>query len=154
MSLLTLAILGIVALSAFVTGLVIKSEYNKNGLKDTLLIVSGLSLVIILVGGFGAHAVNNYEYMIVKEIKADTILKTKATIFVEFYIDDYVQKYVSEKIIDYTTITDSTKFYLVEYYNYYGVIQQVRYNVKHYITWNKTFSEYVGKNKVESIEID
>ena len=57
-------------------------------------------------------------------------------------------------IIDYTTINDSTVFYHVRYYNYYGYEQQHEYDNEHYITYNKTFGGLPLDKEIDPIEID
>ena len=144
MSLLTLGILGVVSIIIFFIGFGIDNE----DWRYVFFIVGVIGIVAVGGGGFGAHATSNYKYMVVEKIKPITVVKTDSRVIVEFYVDNEIYKYESEEIIDYTTVTDSTKFYLVRYYNYYGYEQTL------ITTYNKTFGSVEFGKKVEAIEID
>jgi MFS family permease len=151
MSLLTLGILGVVFIIIFCIGFVIEHD----DWRIAFFTVGVIGIVAVGGGGFGAHASSNYKYMIVEKIEPTTIVKTDSRIIVEFYVDDEITKLESERIIDYTTITDSTVFYLVRYYNYYGYEQRYSNNKdKYFITYNKTFKSVDFGKKVEPIEIE
>jgi len=123
-----------------------------------LKIISGVAFVVFGFVGLGIHGAENYETMIVKEIKITSIIKTKSRVMCEFEDENKIYHYESDKIGEYTSINDSTIFYLVRYFNYYGFEKFKRYDnlteEKYYLVKDNLFSKFEENKVVESFEID
>ncbi|NPV12852.1 MAG: hypothetical protein HPY57_13860 [Ignavibacteria bacterium] len=112
MSLLTLGILAVVAIIITIFGFIFKDE----GWKILFLILGFVGLVIVGAFGFGYHASSNCDTMVVEQLKPDTVLKSRTTVYVEI---DGQRLYFTEKV-DFDEIDNDAIFYKVIYYNYYG----------------------------------
>lgn len=81
-----------------------------------LCAIGAVALLIVGVAGFGAHASDNYEFVMIERVKQTKVLKSDYKVYVEF--GESTITYNSKK--DYDEINDSTDFYKITIYNYYG----------------------------------
>jgi len=144
MGIITMIILAVIAIIILVIGILAKKELAS----APLCIIGGLGLLVLGIGGFGAHASTSKNTMIVTEIRPDTLIKTNKQVVVEF---ENTNLYY-DKIEDYMNINDSTVFYEVEYFNYYGIDLDYNSDYRNYITYDKKFANIKFGEKIEAIE--
>ena len=122
MSLLTLGILAVLCIILIIIGGYVINDYELTG--GAFLFVGIIGAIFIVIGGFGFHAIYNYNTMYVEKIKPDTVLKSNTKAYAE--IDDTVLIFSVKK--DYDLLNDSITFYKVTYYNYYGCNKKTIYS--------------------------
>jgi hypothetical protein len=129
---LTLSIICVIFLILFVFGALIDSE------NMAFLGIAGF--LIVAVVGFGVICPLFGNKMKVEKIQTDTITITNKNVYVEFSNGEE-EKY--DKIEDLNKINDSTSFYKISYYNYYGFINSEK------ITYDEKYEKFELNKKID-----
>jgi hypothetical protein len=141
MSILTMSILAVI-FAIFLVICILIDDYNE-GWKIVTGVIGGAGLFFLGIFGFGVHGTETGMTMIVNEIKADTIMKSNTTVYVEFEKGSYKREYIRTYEDD---INDSTKFYKVTYFNLYG------YENETFISASEKYAEVEKGKEVEVLD--
>lgn len=120
-----MSILAIVSVIIAVEAYKFYCSENYDFLSIPLFVFGISSFIFIGIVGFGIHATKDYETMVVEQIKPDTVLKSKTTVYIEI---DNGNNLIFKDKVDFDEINDSTTFYKIRYYNYYGYEIAVEYS--------------------------
>jgi hypothetical protein len=112
MSLITMSIFGVFFLIILVLGILISNTSWKIG----LCFIGGIGCFLIGVVGFAVHASQDDEKVMITQIEQTKITKSDIKVYVEF--GERTITFETHK--DYEEINDSTIFYEIIYYDYYG----------------------------------
>jgi len=132
--------LSIILASLIITIILCLIFYNDDNMFLRILFAISITGIIFIVAfGFGMFFTLSSEKIKIENVKKTTILKSKTTVYVE--IEKEKVSYTEKS--EYDDITDSTQFYKITYYNYYGGV-------------NKTVYSYdtIYKNKQKNIKIN
>jgi hypothetical protein len=145
MSLLTMSIISVLLVIILIIGIILKDNYKNEVLKPLMIFLSAICLMIIGMVGFGFHACETHEKVIVEKMIPDTIIKSQYKVYVEFKDTSLIYK---DKR-DYDEINDSTVFYKVRYFNMYD--SELTNDEK--ITKDKRYGECEFNKKFKNLKV-